>query len=177
MDTWLCAVLETGWSLGPHQCDCSSFMIFGWELHWEAVTCCWELLQIWDIYKGVYFQGKERRKRKRFHVLLCMVFPGTRGIFMYHWNFFSGIHIRVRKYQYWCPSSFALTVNFLSSLFLCRIIFREVKLFALIHLCSFLLKHTDFCFFSDLLQKCYFLAWKFLDVFLLCSHHATDFVL
>lgn len=63
--------------------------------------------------------GKERRKERgkgkqkgkgkvRFHVLLCTVFLDAMDIFVYHWNFFSGIQLRIRKHQYWCPCSSAL---------------------------------------------------------------------
>lgn len=86
--------------------------------------------------------------------------------------------LRIRKHQYWCPSSSALTVIFLCSLFCCRIIiFRDVKFFALIHLCSFLLNLNDICSLPDLLQKCCFPAWQLLALFSSCYWFcALDFM-
>lgn len=62
------------------------------------------------------------------------------------------------KMQLLYPCTSALSLIFLTSLFHCIVIFRYVKLFALVCLCWFLLKQW-FLFLPDQLQKCWVPAW------------------
>lgn len=153
----------------PDQCDCSTLLF----LAEDCTEGLWPVASAESSCRSQRCLHLNRKGKEWFHVLLCMVFPDARGIFVYNWDSCSGIQLRIRKHQYWCPSSSALTAILLSSLFRCRIIFRDVKLFALLHLCSFVLKLNDFSFFPDLLQKCFFPAWQLLGLFSVSSHHAA----